>query len=198
MPGRPGSGTDKYRRPPNRLGKGRGPVFLALSQASHVVWCVASRSVPVRSHHTSALPNVSRRAASMTCWTRSHRSVVKPPCFRCRYRLPRVWVEPRNFAFRRTVGGSLARVEATRRSPAAGRDGPFPPLRCEWPPAKGYPHLDTKRVRSTEACLGVFRGCGAGDALRRGIALQHRNVGFRPRKDCCRQGCRSNDTEAGG
>ena len=81
---------------------------------------------------------------------------------------------------------SLTRAEAARRTPAAGRHGPLPQLRGERPQAGGDPHHETKRVRGAEARLGMSRGCGKGDALRRGSALPRCNVGSRLRKDCCR------------
>ena len=81
---------------------------------------------------------------------------------------------------------SLTRAEAARRAPAAGSYGSLPQLRGERPQAGGDPHHETKRVRGAEARLGMSRGCGKGDALRRGSALPRCDVGLRPRKDCCR------------
>ena len=94
--------------------------------------------------------------------------------------------------------GSLARAEAARRATAAGRDGPLPQLRGLWPAAGSDPPQEAKRVRSAEARFGMPRGCGQSDALRRGAALRYGDAGFRPRKDCCRPGCCSNDTQARG
>ena len=91
---------------------------------------------------------------------------------------------------------SRARAEAARRATAADRDGSLPQLRGLWSPAGSDPPQEAKRVRSAEARSGMPRGRGESDALRRGPALQRRDVGFRPRKDCCRPGCRSNDTNA--
>ena len=107
---------------------------------------------------------------------------------------------------RRSIGAShsaersssRARAEAALRATAAGRDGSLPQLRGKWPPAGGDPRHKAKRVRSAEARSGMPRGRGESDALRRGPAMQRRDVGFRPRKDCCRSGCCGNDTKARG
>ena len=105
-------------------------------------------------------------------------SVAAPADQRCR--------RSRGTSYPTERSGSLTRAEAARRAPAAGRHGTLPQLRGERPQAGGDPHHETKRVRGAEARLGMSRGCGKGDALRRGSTLPPCDVGLRPRKDCCR------------